>query len=61
MTFKEYKSLIRYISVYQMFISFKVNGFVDMQAFSISISTKPFTLYMLINRLSMRYDFYFRA
>ena len=29
MTFKEYKSLFRYISVYQMFISFKVNGFVD--------------------------------
>ena len=25
MTFKEYKSLFRYISVYQMFISFKVN------------------------------------
>ncbi len=61
MTFKEYKSLIRYISVYQMFISFKVNGFVDILIEKACISTKPFTLYMLINRLSMRYDFYFRA
>ena len=61
MTFKEYKSLFRYISVYQMFISFKVNGFVDILIEKACISTKPFTLYMLINRLSMRYDFYFRA
>ena len=49
MTFKEYKSLFRYISVYQMFISFKVNGFVDILIEKACISTKPFTLYMLIN------------
>lgn len=39
--------MFRYISVYQMFISFQVNGFVDMQAFPTMISTKPFTWYLL--------------
>ena len=31
-----------------MFISFKVNGFVDIMIENAYISTKPFTLYLLI-------------
>ena len=36
-----------YISVYQMFISFQVNGFVDITVGKACISTKPFTWYLL--------------
>ena len=46
--FKNAKVYFRYLSVYQMFISFKVNGFVDIMIEKAYISTKPFTLYLLI-------------
>lgn len=39
--------MFRYISVYQMFISFLVNGFVDIMVGKACISTKPFTWYLL--------------
>lgn len=39
--------MFRYISVYHMFISFQVNGFVDIMVGKACISTKPFTLYLL--------------
>lgn len=39
--------MFRYISVYQMFISFLVNGFVDIMVGKACISTKPFTLCLL--------------
>lgn len=39
--------MFRYISVYQMFISYLVNGFVDIMVGKACISTKPFTWYLL--------------
>lgn len=41
--------MFRYISVYQMFIAFQVNGFVDNMVGKACISTKPFTWYLLTN------------
>lgn len=41
--------MFRYISVYQKFISFQVNDFVDIMVGKACISTKPFTLYLLTN------------
>ena len=39
--------MFRYISVYQMFISYQVNGFVDIMVVKACISTKPFTWNLL--------------
>ena len=41
--------MFRYISVYQMFISFQVNGFVDIMVGKACISMKPFTWNLLTN------------